>query len=135
MVLVKSVFYDEYRVGFRNFRIFSRVMWNRINRWLPDAYVRTDGTVSRSAVAVSYSFYGICLLNLHFPALDQYIQFSGSSIKDVRDMVIIPNFVTVEEESSLVKEIEESFKHTTTRYEYSHWDNVITDLLYFMYTV
>lgn len=43
-------------------------------------------------------------------------------IKATSSMRIYPNFVTEEEESSLLSELEPQLKRL--RYEYDHWDNV-----------
>ena len=39
-----------------------------------------------------------------------------------KDFSLLKNFITPEEETDLLKEIEKSFRRT--RYEYDHWDGV-----------
>lgn len=40
-----------------------------------------------------------------------------------KDFVLLKEFITIEEESNLMLEIEKSFRRT--KYEYDHWDNAI----------
>ena len=56
------------------------------------------------------------------PLTGQYIQCSDSCINDASDLIVFPNFVTEEEESGLMTEIDKTWRHT--KYEYSHWDEV-----------
>lgn len=44
-----------------------------------------------------------------------------------KDFSILKNFITTEEETELLKEIEKSFRRT--RYEYDHWDGVSIQML------
>ena len=54
------------------------------------------------------------------------IQCSGDDVQEImmKDMIIIPDFVTAEEEQSILDEVEPYLKRL--RYESSHWDDVIS---------
>lgn len=60
----------------------------------------------------------------YFLLIDELYHSANVLPEHVPDFAIIPNFITEKEESSLLKEIEKTWKRV--KYEYSHWDNVST---------
>ena len=52
----------------------------------------------------------------------RYIRCSESSSEDALEFVVVPNFITKEEELGMMAEINKIWRHP--KYEYCHWDNV-----------
>ena len=50
-----------------------------------------------------------------------FIDSSSSAVEDCKDMIITENFITKQEEATIMKELRLTFRR---KYEYSHWDEV-----------
>lgn len=58
-----------------------------------------------------------------FLVAEQYYHSSTNvSPEDLSDLTVIPNFITEAQETTLLREIDKTWKRM--KYEYSHWDDV-----------